>query len=482
MEGLDGQIVDEAIDDAVVCVDGEGAVFRWNRSAERIFGWTAREMQGQSFARMFTPADREAGLPARQLRMAQGAARAAADGWHVRKDGSRFFAMGFVTPLAGGKGFCKVLRDATQQHDTSLALRASQQDARTVADVLPVLIAYVGRDHVYRFANRTYEAWFGVPPERIVGRTLEQYLGARHFARRRTYVDRVLAGEEVRFDDEFQDRHGAHRHIHFHYIPRRSEDGTVSGFYLLGLDISERRQLQERIERDNARLREEASATREELAQRTQELGELARYLQTAQESLRAHLARELHDELGAIFTTAKLDVARLKPVIADTEEARARVQHLVDNLNRGVQLKRRIIEDLKPSALEHFGLAMSLGNLIDDFAAASQLQVDKEIAHAELSAGANLTVYRMVQEGLTNVAKYANASRVRVRSRIDGEWLEVQIADDGVGFDPKQARRSAHGLRGMEFRVQAEGGSFSVHSEPGMGTVLTARLPLARA
>ena len=212
---------------------------------------------------------------------------------------------------------------------------------------------------------------------------------------------------------------------------------------------------------------------------RTAQLTELARHLQSVREDERHRLARELHDELGALLTAAKLDVARLKSRLgAMTPEVLERVQHLSDGLNSGIALKRRIIEDLRPSSLSNLGLVSALEILVREWGQRSEIEVDRVLEPVRLRPAGELTVYRLVQEALTNITKYARATEVEVLlSSSDGK-VQVSVRDNGAGFDMTAPRTSAHGLLGMRYRLETEGGTMTVQSRPGEGTVIRAELP----
>lgn len=256
---------------------------------------------------------------------------------------------------------------------------------------------------------------------------------------------------------------------------------SVLAFYFY---LKQTHELGDERERRREALQVERDLLESEVKRRTRDLTVLARHLQTAQESERSHLARELHDELGALLTSAKLDVARLRTHIRDvTPEANKRLTHLTEALNGGIALKRRIIEDLRPSALGHLGLTVSLDILAREFGERSGLALHTEFATADLSDSGKLTVYRFVQEALTNIAKYAKASRVEVRvAAAANGGVDVSVRDDGGGFDPARVRSGAHGLAGMRFRVEAEGGYMTIESQPGEGTRLAAWLPVRAA
>lgn len=217
-----------------------------------------------------------------------------------------------------------------------------------------------------------------------------------------------------------------------------------------------------------------------EVKRRTMHLTDLTRYLQTIREDERGRLARELHDELGALLTAAKLDAARIKSRLGTlTPELAERMAHLNDNLNEVIALKRRIVEDLCPSSLSTLGLVAALEIQSREFATRSGLQVDCHLNAVSLSPSASLTVYRLVQEAFTNIAKYAKAKAVTVDLSAQDGRACIAVKDDGVGFDPSQQHSSAHGLLGMRYRVEAEGGELVLQSAPGQGTRIGATVPL---
>ena len=226
-------------------------------------------------------------------------------------------------------------------------------------------------------------------------------------------------------------------------------------------------------------LEQERDLLERQVLERTGTLAELATHLQQVREEERGHLARELHDELGALLTAAKLDVARLKSKLGtQAPEFAQRLQHLTETLNSGIALKRRIIEDLRPSSLSNLGLTASLEILAREFAERSTLEVETTLETVELDESSQLTVYRLVQESLTNIGKYAQAEQVDISVRNVGVQVEVEIKDNGKGFDMADVRTSTHGLAGMKHRVEAAGGKLAVESQLGEGTRISAVLP----
>ena len=249
------------------------------------------------------------------------------------------------------------------------------------------------------------------------------------------------------------------------------------------LYLRQTEKLKQADDEQQAALQQERDLLETQVRERTASLAQLATHLQQVREDERGHLARELHDELGALLTAAKLDVARLKSRLgSQTPEVLERMQHLTETLNSGIALKRRIIEDLRPSSLANLGLIAALEILAREFSERSGLDVTSSLEPVDLDESAQLTVYRIVQESLTNVGKYAEASQVEIGLRDLRNHIELEVRDDGRGFDVRETRPSTHGLAGMRHRVEAAGGRLTVESSPGAGTRITAALPKVSA
>jgi PAS domain S-box-containing protein len=252
-------IFDSAVDFAIITTDHEGRVTAWNPGAERILGWPAEEMVGQPAATFFTPEDRAAGRPETEMRCTSETGRAADERWHLRKDGSRFWASGEMMPLRSpdgtGMGFLKILRDRTDATATEGETRRVRDGLQVVTDALPVLISFIDQDHVYRFVNRYYEAWFGRPASEILDRPVREVVGEEVYQARLPLISRALAGEDVTFDALMPYQDGIPRQSEIRYIPRRSADGTVAGIFVMVTDIAERHRARADLQEAEDRLR-----------------------------------------------------------------------------------------------------------------------------------------------------------------------------------------------------------------------------------
>ena len=221
------------------------------------------------------------------------------------------------------------------------------------------------------------------------------------------------------------------------------------------------------------------------VAERTAQLEILASHLQQVSENEKASIARELHDELGAILTASKMDVSWVRRHLTGEQSALAdKLGRAIKNLDQGVQAKRRIVENLRPSTLTAFGLVVALRELAEQMQASAgwTLELDLPEEDLVLPDDAGIALYRIAQESINNALKYASAKTLWVRLHCDAGTARLEIEDDGVGFEARDMRPKSHGLAGMRQRMVGLGGSLEVDSRPGEGTRVCAIMRIAPA
>jgi signal transduction histidine kinase len=221
------------------------------------------------------------------------------------------------------------------------------------------------------------------------------------------------------------------------------------------------------------------------VVRRTQDLSELSTQLQTVAEKERAALSHELHDELGGLLVAARMDVSWLEEKLSSTDpEVQSHFKRVQEALQAGVELKRRVVENLRPTLLDNLGLFAALRWQVADLCGRAGLHCIEHYPSAELNLlpEASIAIFRVVQESLTNVLKHAQARNVEVSVQHDEQWLVVRIRDDGIGLplDRRRALRS-HGLAAMRHRATGLGGEWRIARRPGQGTEMEVRLPLRR-
>lgn len=264
----------------------------------------------------------------------------------------------------------------------------------------------------------------------------------------------------------------------------RTLANTVDGVVITFADITT-------LKRPELVLQQSRDALATEVAERTrseQERQQLIEQMVSLQEEERQRISGELHDTLGQDLTALLLIVKSLQTssIGADARMAE-RIKQIQMLAQRLIQKMRDIAVQLRPSALDTMGLELALRNYVDQWAAQAKVKADlhmRGLQAARLSLAVEATIYRLVQEGLTNVFKHAQAAQVSIIIERQSDEVRVIIEDNGVGF---AVTTSAHvhasaqqlGLSGMQARVTLLGGTLQIESSPGSGTTIFARLPL---
>jgi len=218
------------------------------------------------------------------------------------------------------------------------------------------------------------------------------------------------------------------------------------------------------------------------VAARTEELSSLSTYLLRMMENERSQLAKELHDELGGLITAAKMDMAWLQAHIGGSLDAASedKFRSVVQMLNQAMVLKRRVVESLRPSLLDHFGLSVALRSHFDENCAHAGIEyvatLPEEIL--DLEPAVQLTLFRVAQEALSNLLARGQAKHVELVLEPEADGYVLEVADDGVAMDAAQLRA----LVGMRHRLMGAGGRMEAEAVAGRGNRIRAYVPRSRA
>ena len=218
------------------------------------------------------------------------------------------------------------------------------------------------------------------------------------------------------------------------------------------------------------------------LKQQTKLLRSMALDYQADVERERQKLSRELHDELGSIFTATKMDLAWcIKKLVEIAPDVAQKLTKTTSYVDQGIQYQRHIVQELHPSMFSTFGFWPALNALIKDAAERNKWRLSLNLPDETipLNETISLVAYRIVQESLNNANKYAKATAVNVDVMLDDHHIKLEISDNGIGVDMQSLDGLTHGLSGMRHRVQAIGGHFEMLSNPSQGVLIRALIPL---
>jgi signal transduction histidine kinase len=336
-----------------------------------------------------------------------------------------------------------------------------------LVDAKLVLIALPEGD-VLRVAAAEGESSYGVAGMELAlagsksGRVLERGRSER--------IDSLLDDPEV--DQQATRRLGVHSALYVPLMVRGRPIGIVIAHDKQGATPA--------FSEDDLRLAESLgsrAAIAVDLSERVSR--DSVRRVVEAQELERARLARELHDETGQALTSILLGLKPLERT-AESAEARTALESVRELVISTLQDVRRLAVELRPSALDDFGLVPAVERLTETFREQSGLRVDLEtqLGEERLPSEAETTLYRVIQEALTNVVKHSAAKRVSILLQRKNSAVVAVVEDDGAGFDPSDTRADAIGLSGMRERVSLAGGRLQVESSPGAGTTVVAEVP----
>jgi PAS domain S-box-containing protein len=368
--------------------------------------------------------------------------------------------------LHGAGLFIVILRDITERKRVEAALRENEQRYRTLFSQAMDGILLLNAEGNVVSVNGAFARMHGYAEDELLNMNLRELDTPETLALAPERISRILAGESIGFEVE-------HYHKDGHVVPI---DVATTGvdidgrLYILAFhrDITERRRAEEKLRRSQQELRGLSKAANEAL------------------EAERRRTARELHDELGQLLTALKMDLESLRSALPPQEQDLARrAQAMNVMLDTTIAATRRIAADLRPLMLDDLGLAAALDWLTHNFSKhtgiATDLVIDEAVAQVPEPIASAL--YRITQESLNNVTKYAQATTTEIRLERDGDWVQLSVRDNGRGIDAAdQNKRGTFGLLGIRERVMLLAGEVAIRGEPGCGSEVCARIPLAAA
>lgn len=328
---------------------------------------------------------------------------------------------------------------------------------------------YVIVDERFRYANDTFARMFGYRVDEFLGMHLEHLMAPESRQEALESYRESLAGREGGRVHDFpkclhRDGHVVHLEVHGSIVEYRGRS-ALSG---VAIDITDR-------------VRRE-----EELRESRRQLRQLAAHLSTVREEQRAVLAREVHDVLGGMLTSIKMDVARIvrRAEAPALTEIRTIATDLVALVQETIDTARKISDELRPSSLDTLGLTAAIRDDLRRFESRHGVRARLHVEGGEpaLSPLRATQCYRIFQEALTNVGKHAQASEVEVALRSAGDALQLSVHDDGCGIDTGAMRPGSLGLLNMRERARRIGGTLELSGARGGGTRVSVRVPLGDA
>jgi PAS domain S-box-containing protein len=431
----------------------------WNPAAERIFGWSSKEMLGRGGLPMAPPSHRAESEDLFE-RVRAGESINDYETVRRRKDGTLVAVSIAAAPVRDGSGH--VISNMVAYTDIT-ERKAQEERLQALIDSSPLALVEFSLDSGIRLWNPAAERIFGWSREEMLGRERLPLSSATAHAESEGLFARVLAGESINdYETVRQRKDGTPVAVSIAAAPVRDASGRVVSNMVAYTDITERKAQEAEVHRLNA-----------ELHARLEDLAASRARIVTAGDVERRRLERNLHDGAQQRLVTLSLSL-RLALAKLDTDPAAARttLADAGDQLTLALAELRELARGLHPAVLTDRGLRPA----VEMLAGRAPVPVEVgEIPDERLPEPVEAAAYYLIAEALTNVAKYAQASAVRVRVSASDARVLVEVSDDGVGgADPG----AGSGLCGLADRVEALGGSLDVVSPVGAGTALRAEIP----
>ena len=483
-------LVEGVTDYAIYMLDPSGIITNWNAGAKRIKGYNADEIIGRHFSIFHTPEDRAAGMPARSLATARNEGKFEAEGWRVRKDGTRFFASVVIDPIYENEvliGFAKITRDITERQSSRRALQDSQEQFKLlVSGVTDYALYLLDPDGKVSSWNAGGERIKGYRPEEIIGQNFSRFYTPSDRAKGRPARALEIARTMGRYEEEGLRvrKDGSFFWASVVIDPIRDDNGALIGYAKITRDITERRKAQASLEKVQKQLAE--SQKMDALGQLTggvaHDFNNLLMIISGHIQTLKRVAARDskastaVHavehaTQRGAALTRQLLTFSRRQRVNPETVDLSQRIESVREVLNSGLGGNVELAINISP---EVWPVIADIGEL--------------EIALVNLAINAR----DAMPDGGTVTISAENTTIGEGESVSPGDYVAIVIADTGVGippdiiasvFDPffttkPVGKGTGLGLSQVYGFVHQAGGTVKIASDLGRGTTLTIYLP----
>lgn len=480
--------------DAIISKTLDGTITSWNRSAERVFGYTSEEAIGQHIT-LIVPWERRSEEEEILRRLARGERLSHFETVRRRKDGTAFDVSLTISPILDSvgsvTGASNVARDISEHKRIERALRESEERFRALVNASSDVLYRMGPDwsEMRQLDGRGFIADTGEPRKDWVNEYIDpddQPLVLQ------TIRDAVLKKSTFELEHRVRRSDGTLAWTYSRAVPLLDANGDILEWFGAASDVTRRKEAETQYRRLAETLEEKVRERTEELEQRNADVlrqagqvRELSRRLLHTQDEERRHIARELHDSAGQTLTVLAMSLTQLiqkagrkSPELAAEAES---TQELVQQIHREIRTTSYL---LHPPMLDEIGLSSALSWYIQGLRGRSDLVISLCIAEdfGRLPRDMELVVFRVVQECLTNIHRHSSSKTALIRVARDSETIVVEVQDTGKGIPPEklaelQWRGAGVGIRGMRERVHQLGGDLHIDSDKS-GTRVSVTIP----
>lgn len=465
------EIIYEASPEAVIIIDGEGHIIKWDSKSEMLFGWNESEVLGVSLSETIMPERyREIffnGLKQYSEFKEGPLFNKPLETTVLNKSGAEFYISLCITAslINGKRYFIGFIRDISERKQAERLLYDSQKSYENLLNNMNDGFVVDDIDGKIIFANERFFEIFGINKSDLESLEMEDYVAPEYQKKIRKRHDQRISGKKVPDNFEFK---GLKKNGEVIWLDVRVnpifEKGVIKGTQSVIRDITKKKRAEEILVESEVKIRN------------------FATHLNQVLEDERTNLAREIHDELGQQLAGIKYGISSFKKMAANKVEIEHKVNDLLNDVDITIQDLRKIATELRPGILDTLGLSSSIEWLVKGYekkkGVRCNLRID--VGEQQFSKQISTCFFRICQESLTNISKHTEADEVDIQLYLKDKKLSLIIKDNGKGMTiNKQENPFSMGLIGMKERANNIGGTFEIVSELGKGTIIKAEVTI---
>lgn len=442
--------------DGVFVTDKTGKYLEVNEAASRISGHSKNELIGMSMSDMLI--DKPVENIAAFFNQLDKKGSYAVETEFKHKNGSKRWMTISAVQLSK-KLFLGFVKDITDNKFADVALKESEDRFRSFFELTADLMVISDTSGYFKDINSSWSHVLGFSKEEFLGKPFFDFIHPDDVVKTKTIItEKINRGSTVlSFENRYLKKGGG-----IVWLEWTSQLNTQKGqIYAIARDIT-------------ARKNAEA-----ELQSSLEQLHALTIYIEKVRENERIIISRELHDDLGQALTAVKIDLGLIKNKVSDTNTI-LRIEKVSALVSDTIKTVQRLTSQLRPQIIDDLGLNVAIEWHVKEFTERTGIEVFPTLnSSLEISAEASLTVFRIMQESLTNIARHSKATKVNISLFQNGDYIQFRIADNGIGITENETTsKKSFGLLGMKERASSLGGTLNIYNENGQGTVIMLIFP----
>lgn len=464
-------VILNATSDAILTMKVNGKIRFWNRGAQRIFGYSQEEAAGEHFSLIYKQYDRDL-VTSTMAKLKDGDDVTEVETKAITRNGREIDVLLSLSAIRDHEGdvdeIVLVAKDVSQSAEATRALEESENRYKDLVEKSGVAIVVDDNEGKIIFFNKDFAKLFGYSTKEIRSKAREELIHPDSLHKVIDYHGSRMEGETR--PEQYQVK-GIRKDSSEFWLEVKTttlkDEGKIVGTRNYMWDITERKEVERRLKQSN------------------EEITRLSRHVVAIREEEQRSISSDLHDDLGQLLTALKMDVSWIRSnVPVHEKKIRYRAESAVTITDQAMSAIREIASRLRSPVIDNLGLNEAIEELVSTFQERTELHIDLQLPEKKLEISREMatSVYRIIQESLTNILRHAGGSEAKVKLNHQEEGLEIIVGDNGVGIDMLHLdSHKSFGIISMRERVLQHNGTFRIAPGKEGGTRIDVKLPIGR-